>query len=179
MENNILNNKPEELWKIFNEIRKIPRPSKQEKEIRKFIKEFGKKLELETIEDKVGNVIIRKSPTEGMENRKGVILQGHIDMVPQKCKESTHNFEKDPIILINDGTWVKADCTTLGADNGIGIAAAMAVLQSNNISHGPIEAVFTTDEETDMTGANGLEQDLLNGDILLNLDTEKEGSIYI
>ncbi len=179
MENDISNIEPKELWKIFYDITQIPRPSKHEAKITTFIKDFGISLGLETKVDNVGNIIIKKTPSIGMENREGIILQGHMDMVPQKCAESNHDFKKDPIKPIIDGDWIRADCTTLGADNGIGIAAAMAILQSKNISHGPIEALFTTDEETDMTGANGLESDVLDGKILLNLDTEEEGSLFV
>ncbi len=140
---------------------------------------FGKRNKLETIVDKVGNVIIRKPATKGMENRKGVILQTHLDMVPQKNSAKKHDFEKDPIETIIDGDWVKANGTTLGSDNGIGVSAAMAILSSKNIPHGPLEALFTIDEETGMTGANGLKKGLLKGDILLNLDSEDENELCV
>jgi dipeptidase D len=140
---------------------------------------FGKGLGLETFVDEVGNVIIRKPATAGMENRKGVILQGHLDMVPQKNSDKAHDFEKDPIEPMIDGEWVKANGTTLGADNGMGVAAAMAILESNEHPHGPIEALFTTDEETGMTGAFGLKPGVLHGDILMNMDSEDEGELYI
>lgn len=140
---------------------------------------FGKDLGLETFVDETGNVIIAKPATTGMENKKGVILQSHLDMVPQKNSTSKHNFEKDPIRAFIDGGWVKANGTTLGADNGIGVAAAMTVLQSDNIEHGPVEALFTVDEETGLTGAKNLKPGILKGGILLNLDGEDEGQLYI
>ena len=177
--NDIRNLEPKQLWNYFHEITQIPRPSKKEKRIIEYMKEFGKKHNLETIVDKVGNVIIRKPAAKGMENRKGVIFQTHLDMVPQKNSDKKHDFEKDPIETIIEGEWVKANGTTLGSDNGIGVAATMAVLAAKNIVHGPIEALFTIDEETGMTGANGLKKGLLNGDILMNLDSEDEGELYV
>jgi dipeptidase D len=177
--NNIRNLQPKELWNYFHEITQIPRPSKKEKKIVEYMVDFGKKNNLETVVDRVGNVIIRKPATKGMENRKGVIFQTHLDMVPQKNNDKSHDFEKDPIETIIDGEWVKANGTTLGSDNGIGVAATMAVLASENIVHGPIEALFTIDEETGMTGAFGLEGGLLKGDILLNLDSEDEHEICV
>jgi dipeptidase D len=177
--NNIRNLEPKQLWNYFHEITQIPRPSKKEKRIVEYMKEFGNKHNLETIVDKTGNVIIRKPATKGMENRKGVIFQTHLDMVPQKNSDKKHDFEKDPIETIIDGEWVKANGTTLGSDNGIGVAATMAVLASTGISHGPVEALFTIDEETGMTGVFGLKKGLLNGDILMNLDSEDEGELYV
>jgi dipeptidase D len=171
--------KPQPLWKYFEEICNIPHPSKKETRIIQFAKEFGQKLGLETIVDEVDNVIIRKPATPGMENRMGVILQGHLDMVPQKNSDVAHDFEKDPIKPRIEGEWVKATGTTLGADNGIGVSAAMAVLESKNIAHGPLEVLMTIDEETGMTGAFGLKPGLLKGDILMNLDSEDEGELYI
>jgi dipeptidase D len=144
-----------------------------------FMKNFGEQLGLETLVDEVGNVIIRKPATPGMENRKGVILQGHLDMVPQKNSDVDHDFEKDPIDAYVDGEWVTARGTTLGADNGIGVAAAMAVLESKDLQHGPIEALFTIDEETGMTGAFGLKPGILQGEILINMDSEDEGELYV
>ena len=176
---NVKNLPPVALWRNFMGLCSVPHPSKKEEKIREYVVKFGKNLGLETIVDEVGNVIIRKPGTKGKENLKGVILQGHLDMVPQKNTETVHDFEKDPISLIIDGEWVKAKGTTLGADNGIGVAAAMTILESNDIEHGPIECLFTIDEETGMTGAFGLKSGVLKGDILLNLDSEDEGELYI
>jgi len=175
----ILNLKPESVWKHFYSLTQIPRPSGCEAASIAFIKKFGDDLGLETFVDEVGNLLIRKPATAGMENRKGIILQGHVDMVPQKNNDKVHDFEKDPIDAWIDGDWVKAKGTTLGADNGIGVAAAMAVLEAKDIKHGPVEALFTIDEETGMTGAFGLKPGFLKGDILLNLDSEDEGELYI
>lgn len=170
---------PKKLWKNFDKICQIPRPSKHEQQMVQFIKEFGNTLKLDVYLDKAGNVIIRKPATKGMEQHKKVILQAHLDMVPQKTDDSLHNFKKDAIKPLIKDQWVTADHTTLGADNGIGVAAILAILQSNDISHGSIEALFTVDEETGMTGAEELEPDVLQGDILLNLDTEDEGELCI
>ncbi|NLJ06923.1 MAG: aminoacyl-histidine dipeptidase [Sphingobacteriales bacterium] len=175
----ILNLEPKNLWKHFYSLTQIPRPSGQEAECIAFIKKFGDDLGLETEVDETGNLVIRKPATPGMENRKGIILQGHVDMVPQKNSDKEHDFSKDPIDAWIDGEWVKAKGTTLGADNGIGVASAMAVLEAKNIEHGPIEALFTIDEETGMTGAFGLKPGFFKGDILLNLDSEDEGELYI
>ncbi|MEJ5304190.1 MAG: aminoacyl-histidine dipeptidase [Bacteroidales bacterium] len=179
MSNDIHNLEPRSLWENFYSLTRIPRPSKNEDNIRTFLAEYGKKLGHETIVDRAGNVIIRKPATPGMENRKGVILQGHMDMVPQKNSDKQHDFNTDPIEALIDGEWVKANGTTLGADNGIGVAAAMAILESTNIPHGPVEVLITTDEETGMTGAQNLEPGILKGDILLNLDSEEEGELYV
>jgi len=170
---------PKPLWEIFYEFTQIPRPSKKEEKAVAYAKAFGEKLGLETIVDKVGNVIIKKPATAGMENRKVVVLQAHLDMVPQKNSDKKHDFEKDPIEAYVDGEWVTANGTTLGADNAIGASAAMAVLQSKDIEHGPVEVLLTIDEETGMTGAFALESGLLEADILLNLDSEDEGELYI
>jgi dipeptidase D len=175
----IHNLEPKQLWNYFHDITQIPHPSKKEKKIVEYVVAFGKKHNLETIVDKVGNVIIRKPAAKGMENRKGVIFQTHLDMVPQKNSDKKHDFEKDPIETLIDGEWVKANGTTLGSDNGIGVAAILTVLASKEIAHGPIEALFTIDEETGMTGVFGLEAGLLKGDILLNLDSEDEGELYV
>lgn len=179
MSKEILNLQPAEVWKHFYSLTQIPRPSKKEQGAIDFMKKFGEDLGLETIVDEVGNVIIRKPATPGMENRKGVILQGHLDMVPQKNSDSAHDFEKDPIDAWVDGEWVKARGTTLGSDNGMGVAAAMAVLAATDLEHGPVEGLFTIDEETGMTGAFGLKPGLLHGDILLNMDSEDEGELYV
>jgi dipeptidase D len=176
---NIQELEPKQLWNFFHEITQIPRPSKKEKKIVEYMVAFGKKHNLETIVDKTGNVIIRKPATKGMENRKGLIFQTHLDMVPQKNSDKKHDFEKDPIETIIDGEWVRANGTTLGSDNGIGVAATMAVLASGDLVHGPIEALFTIDEETGMTGVFGLEAGMLKGDILMNLDSEDEGELYV
>ncbi len=179
MDKNISKLQPNELWSNFYQLTQIPRPSKNEAEVIAFTKKFGEELGLETLVDEVGNVIIRKPATQGMENRKGVILQSHLDMVPQKNSDKVHDFTKDVIEAYIDGEWVTANDTTLGADNGIGAAAAMSVLASKELQHGPIEALFTIDEETGMTGAFNLKPGLLKGDILLNLDSEDEGELYI
>lgn len=179
MEKLITQLQPAEVWGVFAQILQIPRPSYHEEKIRDFVENFGKKLGLETLRDDAGNIIIRKPATPGMENRKGVILQGHLDMVPQKNSDKTHDFENDPIEGVVDGEWVRANGTTLGADNGIGVSAILAVLASKNIVHGPVEALFTATEETGMDGANGLQAGLLQGDILINTDSEDEGELYV
>ena len=175
----IKNLQPVEIWKNFYALTQIPRPSKKEAEVIAFMKKFGEDLGLETTVDEVGNVIIKKPATRGMENLKTVVLQGHLDMVPQKNSDKEFDFEKDAIQGFVDGEWVTADGTTLGADNGIGVAAAMAVLASKTLKHGPVEALFTVDEETGMTGAFGLKPGLLEGDILINMDSEDEGEMYV
>jgi len=177
--NNIQNLEPVEIWKHFYALTQIPRPSKKEAEVIAYMKKFGEDLGLETVVDNVGNVIIKKPATPGFEKRKGVVLQGHLDMVPQKNSDKKFDFEKDPIEASIDQDWVTANGTTLGADNGIGVAAAMAVLESKKLKHGPIEALFTIDEETGMTGAFGLKPGLLDADILLNMDSEDEGELYV
>jgi dipeptidase D len=171
--------KPAALWKHFASMNAIPRPSKHEDQIQEFAKKFGEDLGFETIKDEIGNVIIKKPATPGMEDRKGVILQGHLDMVPQKNSDINHNFETDPIQTYVEDGWVKAKGTTLGADNAIGVAAAMAILSEKGLKHGPIEVLMTCDEETGMTGAENLKAGVLNGEILLNLDSEDEGELYI
>ncbi|MDP3912680.1 MAG: aminoacyl-histidine dipeptidase [Bacteroidota bacterium] len=179
MSNEISKLSPVEIWENFYELTRIPRPSHHEEQVRKFIADFGKGLGLETIQDEAGNVIIRKPATAGMEKRKGVILQGHLDMVPQKNSDKDHDFAKDPIETIIDGEWVRANGTTLGSDNGIGVAAAMAVLASKDLAHGPIEGLFTATEETGMDGANNLKSGILKGEILINMDSEDEGELYV
>ncbi|SFF02641.1 aminoacyl-histidine dipeptidase [Sunxiuqinia elliptica] len=175
----IVDLEPKLLWKYFYQLTQIPRPSNHEEKVQEFVYNFGKELGLETLKDEVGNIIIKKPATPGMENRKGVILQGHLDMVPQKNSDKEHDFTKDPIEAYIDGDWVTANGTTLGADNGIGASAAMAVLASDNLKHGPIEALFTATEETGMDGAEGLKPGVLQGDILLNTDSEDEGELYV
>ena len=170
---------PSGIWKNFKNLTQIPRPSKKEARIIEYVKKFGEDLGLETKIDGVGNVIIRKPATPGMENRKGIIFQSHLDMVPQKNSEKKHDFEKDPIEAYIDGEWVTANGTTLGADNGIGVSAMLSVLESKSLKHGPVECLFTIDEETGMTGAFALQPGQLKGDILLNLDSEDEGELYI
>lgn len=175
----ILNLTPQNVWKHFYSLTQIPRPSGHMEKITEFLVNFGKGLGLESFVDEIGNVIIRKPATPGMENRKSVILQAHMDMVPQKNNDTVHDFTKDPIQTYIDGDWVKAKGTTLGADNGLGVAAMMAILEDNNLKHGPLEALITKDEETGMYGAFGLKPGTLKGEILLNLDSEDEGELYI
>jgi dipeptidase D len=170
---------PVPVWNYFHEITQIPHPSKMEKRLADYVIKFAKDHKLEVVVDKVGNVIIRKPASKGMEKRKGVILQAHLDMVPQKNSDKKHDFSKDPIETIVDGEWVKANGTTLGSDNGIGVASALAVLASKDVPHGPLEVLLTIDEETGMTGAFGLKKGLLKGDILMNLDSEDEGELYV
>lgn len=179
MNTNIKNLEPKSLWSYFHALTQIPRPSKKESAAVDFVEKEGKRLGLETIQDEVGNVIIRKPATKGMENAKGVVLQAHLDMVPQKNSDKQHDFEKDPIEAYEEDGWVKANGTTLGADNGIGVAAALAVLASKELKHGPVEALFTVDEESGMTGANNLKPGILKGDILINMDSEDEGELYV
>ncbi len=170
---------PNEVWQIFDQMLQIPRPSKHEEKIQEWAVNFGKGLGLETIKDKAGNVVIKKPATPGMENRKGVILQGHLDMVPQKNSDKKHDFAADPIEAFVDGEWVTANGTTLGADNGIGVSASLAVLASDKVKHGPLEVLLTSTEETGMDGANGLGKGVLDGDILINTDSEDEGELYV
>jgi dipeptidase D len=167
------------LWHYFQEICKIPRPSKKEEKIAAYLVDFAKTHLLDFKMDATGNVIIRKPAVPGYENRKGVILQSHMDMVCEKNSETVHDFSRDPILPWIDGEWVKARGTTLGADDGIGIAATLAILEATDIPHGPIEALFTVDEETGLTGAFALEPDQLQGRILINLDSEDEGQLFI
>lgn len=178
MSKEILNLEPKAVWENFYQLTQIPRPSKKEARIIEYMKNFGEKLGLETIIDEVENVIIRKPASPGFENRQCVVLQGHLDMVPQANSDSSHNFETDPIDAYIDGEWVTARGTTLGADNGMGCAAMMTVLQSKDLQHGPIECLFTIDEETGMTGAEGLKPGFLKADILINTDSEDEGELY-
>lgn len=177
--NNITSLKPASMWKYFDEITKIPRPSKKEELIREYLVNFGKSHNLETLTDTIGNVLIRKPATKGMENRKMVVLQSHMDMVCEKNTDTVFDFLKDSIQTRIEGDWVKATGTTLGADDGIGIAASLAILADNSLTHGPLEALFTMDEETGLTGAFGLSEDFLKSKILLNLDSEDEGELFI
>lgn len=171
--------KPELVWYHFEEICKYPRPSKKEEKIAEYVVSVGKRLGLQTEKDKFGNILIRKPATPGRENLKTVTMQGHIDMVCEKNRDVEHDFDNDPIYPYIDGDWVKAKGTTLGADNGIGVAAALAVLEANDIEHGPIEALFTLDEETGLTGASSLKKGWLKGDILINMDSEDLGTLFI
>ena len=175
------NQEPKALWASFYSLTQIPRPSGKRKEIADFLVNYGKSLGLETLQDEIGNVLIRKPASPGMENHPGVILQGHMDMVPQKNSDKVFDFEKDAIqaYVEDNGEWVTADGTTLGADNGIGVATAMAILADKNAVHPPLEALFTIDEETGMYGANDLKAGWLKGKYLLNLDSETEGELYV
>jgi dipeptidase D len=170
---------PKELWNKFADLNAVPRPSKKEERVINFMKDFGKNLGLETIEDEVGNVIIRKPATKGMEDRKPIVMQSHLDMVHQKNNATVFDFDTQGIEMHIEGDWVKAKGTTLGADNGLGVATIMAVLESDSIAHPALEALFTIDEETGMTGAKGLKGGLLKGEILLNLDTEEDDEIGV
>ncbi len=177
MEKLVLN--PEKVFDYFFKLCEIPHGSKNEEQISKYLQDFGKALGLETTADSVGNVLIKKPASPGYENRKTIILQGHMDMVCDKRPDVQHDFTKDPIHTFVDGEWLKAQGTTLGADNGIGVAAAMAVLADDTLKHGPINCLFTIDEETGLTGAEKLTPEFLEGDILINLDSEDEGEIFI
>ena len=171
--------KPEMVWKHFAEICNLPHPSGHEEKVREYIVNFAKANSIECQVDAIGNVILRKPATPGFENRKGLIMQAHIDMVPQKNNDTKFDFLTDSINPMIDGEWVTADGTTLGADNGMGAAAALAIMEMTGIEHGLIEALFTIDEEAGMTGANNLDSEIIKGDILLNLDSEDEGELYV
>jgi dipeptidase D len=173
------NLKPSGVWKYFEEITKIPRPSKQEEKMIAYVIDFAKSHKLSFEKDATGNVLIRKPATPGYENRQTVILQSHLDMVCEKNSNSVHNFETDPIRVVVDDQWVRAEDTTLGADNGIGVAAQLALLADTKAKHGPIECLFTIDEETGLNGAMGLESNFFDAKILLNLDSEDEGELFI
>ncbi|MEZ4779555.1 MAG: aminoacyl-histidine dipeptidase [Flavobacteriaceae bacterium] len=175
----IRNLEPKEVWNHFADLNAVPRASKKEEKVIQFMKDFGKKLSLETMEDAVGNVIIRKPATPGMEHRKPIVMQSHLDMVHQKNNDTNFNFDTQGIEMIVDGDWVRAKGTTLGADNGLGVATIMAILESTTIAHPELEALFTIDEETGMTGAMGLKGGMLKGEILLNLDTEEDDEIGV
>ena len=179
MSQEIRNLEPKNLWNKFADLNAVPRPSKKEERVIEFIKNFGTNLNLETFEDEIRNVIIRKPATTGMENRKPIVLQGHLDMVHQKNNDTNFDFLTQGIDMYVDGDWVRAKGTTLGADNGLGVAMIMAILESNDIPHPAIEALFTIDEETGMTGALNLKGGILQGEILLNMDTEEDDEIDI
>ena len=179
MSSEIRNLEPSKLWNRFADLNSIPRPSKHEKKVCEWLMLWAKDHGLNAMQDKVQNVIMRKPATQGMENRQTVVLQSHVDMVCQKNNDTDFDFMTEGIKMYIDGDWVRAEGTTLGADNGIGVAAILAVLESDDIPHPPLEALFTIDEETGMTGALGLEGGLLNADILLNLDTEDDDEISI
>jgi len=170
---------PQCIWKNFHALTQVPRPSGHLEKVQQFLLDFAKQAGVEAFKDEADNIVMRNPATPGMENRKGIILQAHMDMVPQKTPESNHNFETDPIETWIDGEWVKAKNTTLGADNGLGVAAIMAVMEAKDLQHGPVEALITADEETGMFGANALPGGELNGDILLNLDSETWGKFVI
>lgn len=170
---------PQHVWEYFYELTQIPRPTGHMEAITRFMVAFGKGLGLETLQDEVGNVVIRKPATPGLEGRKTVTMQSHLDMVPQKNSSVKHDFLTDPIDAYIEGDWVTARETTLGADNGIGVSLAMAVLADNTLKHGPLEALFTVDEEVGMDGAFGLKPGLIKGEVLLNCDSEKEGELFV
>ena len=177
MTTDIRNLEPKALWNNFADLNAVPRPSKKEEKVRQFMMNFAEKHDLDALIDPVGNVIIKKPATKGMENRKTIVMQSHLDMVHQKNNDTKFDFETQGIKMYIDGDWVTAEGTTLGADNGLGVAAIMSVLQSDDIAHPSIEALFTIDEETGMTGALGLQAGYLTGEILLNLDTEADNEI--
>jgi len=179
MAKDILQLEPNALWQNFYSLTQVPRPSHQKEAIGAFLENFGKSLGLETLRDEIGNVLVRKPATPGMENRKAVVLQAHMDMVPQKNSHVAHNFQTDPIDAYIDGEWVTARDTTLGSDNGIGLSAAMTIMQSKDIAHPAVEMFITVDEETGMHGAFGLQPGFLKGDILINMDSEDEGELYV
>ena len=171
--------KPERVFHFFSEINNIPRPSKHEEQMIAYLKAFGESRALETVIDEAGNVLIRKPATAGMENKPAIVLQSHMDMVCDKLVDYDIDFLKDPIKSYIDGEWLKAEGTTLGADDGIGCAIELALLDADNIEHGPLECLFTRDEETGLTGAHSLKDDMLHGTMLLNLDSEDEGLFYV
>ena len=177
--NEIQNLQPQCIWKNFYALTQVPRPSGHLEKVQQFLLDFARQAGVMAFKDPANNIVMRKPASPGMENRKGIILQAHMDMVPQKTPESAHNFETDPIQPWIDGEWVKAKGTTLGADNGLGVAAIMAVMEDKTLVHGPIDALITADEETGMYGANDLPEEELQGDILLNLDSETWGKFVI
>lgn len=171
--------KPEIVWKFFHQVTQVPRPSKKEGKMIEFLESFAKQYKIAIKKDAVGNILMSKPATPGKENLPTVVLQSHMDMVCEKNNGTAHDFDHDPIETIVDGNWLRANGTTLGADNGIGVAAELAILASDDIEHGPIECLFTVDEETGLTGAKALEKGFMTGDILLNLDSEDEGEIFM
>ena len=179
MSKSILDLKPQSVWKHFYEFTRIPRPTGQMEEITEYVKKVGNELDLEVKQDKAGNVVIIKPASKGYEGRPGVILQAHLDMVPQKNSDVDHDFSKDPIETIIEGDIVRANSTTLGADNGIGAAMMLALLEDNSLQHAEVECLFTVDEEVGMDGAFGLEEGYVKGKYMLNLDTEEDGEICI
>ena len=175
----IKNLAPELVWNIFDQITKVPRPSKKEEKIRQWLVDFAKQHNIECHLDATGNVLMRKPATPGYEDHQTIVMQGHIDMVCEKNSDVDHDFENDPIETIIEGDWVKANGTTLGADNGVGVALSLACLIDDSFQHGPLEALFTYDEETGLTGANAIEEGFMTGKVLINLDSETEGQIFI
>ena len=175
----IVNLKPEAVWRFFDEITRIPRPSKKEEKIVAYLIDFAKSRSLEYRKDSTGNVVIRKGASPGMENRPVVVLQSHVDMVCEKRGDVNFHFDTDPIRTRVEDGWVRAEGTTLGADCGIGMAAELAVLDADDLAHGPVECLFTVDEETGLTGAFGLGEGMLSGKYLINLDSEDEGQLFI
>ena len=175
----IKNLAPELVWNIFDQITTVPRPSKKEEKIRQWLVDFAKQHNIECHLDATGNVLMRKPATPGYEDHQTIVMQGHIDMVCEKNSDVDHDFENDPIETIIDGDWVKANGTTLGADNGVGVALSLACLIDDSFQHGPLEALFTYDEETGLTGANAIEEGFMTGKVLINLDSETEGQIFI
>lgn len=171
--------KPELLWHHFYELSQIPRPSKREEKAVQFVREYAKRNNFKFEEDSVGNIVVHIPASLGKENSPTIVLQGHVDMVCEKNKDKKHNFDTDPITLINTGEWISADGTTLGADNGIGVSAAMAIALDKEAVHGPLELLFTIDEETGMTGVNKLQPKFISGKILLNMDSEEDGAFYV
>jgi dipeptidase D len=170
---------PQAMWDHFYEISQIPRCSKEEEKVREHILKIARRNNLESKMDAVGNVVVKKPATAGLEKKPIIVFQGHLDMVCEKNKNTVHDFTKDPIKLVRDGDWIKADGTTLGSDNGIGVATALAVMEDQSVKHGPLEFLFTIDEETGLTGATEIANDMLDGRILLNMDSEEDGALYI
>ena len=175
----IKNLEPKALWGYFDDLCKVPRPSKKEEKVIDFLMNWAADNNIEAIKDEVGNILMKKPATPGMENRKTIIMQSHIDMVCEKNNDTVHDFDNDPIQPYIDGDWVKAKGTTLGADDGIGVAAQMDMLTANDVKHGPIECLYTIDEETGLTGAFALKPNFFEAEILLNLDSEDDGEIFI